>query len=594
VVVGLFIVLCVIGAARIVATYSVFSQTTDEPAHIATGMEWLQRGTFTFEPLHPPLARVAVALGPFLAGRRLADSGKMWKQGDDILMAPGRYQHVLALARLGVLPFLLLAAFVVWNWTRRRFGDAAAILAAGLFTTTPPVLAHAGLATTDMPLTATVVVAFAAFTGFLLQPTAARATALGCAVGLATLAKFSALLFLPACAVALLAWRWLLLRRRRRTDSPGQSLPWWRGLAVFALSAALTVWAGYRFAVGPITRLADRPHVAIDRVVGGSGSLHDVAYTAVESFPVPAPELFHGLALLSSKGATGHEGYLLGQTRQTGWWYYFPVALGAKTPIPFLILIAFGVVYLLRRSWREVDWVIGAPVVAAAAILLVCLPSRINIGLRHILPIYPFLAVIGGVGALRLWTAAKSKVVAVGVVALMAWQLIASIHAHPDYLAYFNELASQHPEEVLIDSDLDWGQDLWRLSAALRERHIDALSLVYAGSPGLDLHQFGLPPFHALAPYEHATGWVAISLLRLKAGGLGYPVDSYRWLDAYKPQVQVGRSIWLYDVPVLRPAPDNSSITRTRAVALQSAPAPLAHDSGPRDGADRHRSAGSR
>ena len=99
---------------RIAATYHVFSQTVDEPAHIAAGMEWLDRGTYIFEPLlHPPLARIAAAIGPFLAGRRLLVAD-MWDGGNDILYGDGNYRQNLSFARLGELPFFVLAAFVVW------------------------------------------------------------------------------------------------------------------------------------------------------------------------------------------------------------------------------------------------------------------------------------------------------------------------------------------------------------------------------------------------------------------------------------------------------------------------------------------------
>ncbi len=536
-----------LGVARIVATYPVFSQTTDEPAHVAAGMEWLQRGSYTFEPLHPPLARVSVALGPYLSGRRLSGTAKMWKQGDDILMQPGRYEHVLALARLGVLPFFLLAAFLVWDWTRRRYGDASAILATALLTTTPAVLGHSGLATTDMPLTATCLAALAAFISFLRRPTSARAVVLGIAAGVATLAKFSAILFLPAAALALLAWRWFL-QRQQRSDSPRPPFSWSRSVGIVAVSGAMTIWAGYRFSVGAMTQPTDRPHASIDRLVGSSGALHDASYRVAEAFVVPAPALFHGLAALSLKDVNGHEGYLLGHTRLTGWWYYFPVALAVKTPLAFLVLIAIGAVVLIGESRREHDWELAAPVVAAGAILMVTLPSHIDIGLRHILPIYPLLAIVGAVGAQRLYSRTASRMTAALVVVLVGWQVVASIAAHPDYLAYFNEIASRHPEQVLVDSDLDWGQDLWRLSAALRAKRIDSVSLVYAGSPAIDLSQFGLPRFRELKPYERADGWIAISLLRLKAGGMGFPPDAYAWLNAYRPDSRVGRSIWLYHV----------------------------------------------
>ena len=110
------------GLARIVATYPVFNQTWDEPAHIAAGMEWIDRGTYTYEPLHPPLARVLTAIGPRLAGVRSGGHENVWLEGNSILYAGGRYDRNLALARLGVLPFFLLASLVVFLWANRIGG----------------------------------------------------------------------------------------------------------------------------------------------------------------------------------------------------------------------------------------------------------------------------------------------------------------------------------------------------------------------------------------------------------------------------------------------------------------------------------------
>jgi len=545
-----FLLLAGIGVARVVATYKIFNQTTDEPAHLATGMEWLDRGTYSLEPLHPPLARVAIALGPYLSGIRLTGQGNVWAEGNEMLFARGRYLHNLALARLGVLPFFLLASFLVWCWSRRRYGEAPAFVAALLFTSSPVILAHAGVATTDMAITGTFTWALLAFVNLLDEPGYSRAAILGLAVGLAVLSKFSALVFLPACGLALLLWRWLAETRRAEKKAATSEFRWARGVAVAALAAFLVVWGGYRFSVGSITTVADRPHPTLDRTFGAMGAPHNVAYAVSEAHWIPAPAFFRGIAEVRQKEAQGHKGYLLGQIRLTGWWYFFPVALAVKTTLPFLLLAGAGAFCLLRSGWRERDWIAAAPVVAALALLLVSMTSHINIGIRHILPIYPLLAIAAGVGTCRLWKIAKSKYVgALLVLPLLAWHLASSARAHPDYLAYFNELAGQHPERILIDSDLDWGQDLLRLSAALRERGIEEVSIAYAGSADLDMSRFGLPRFHILAPYQRADGWIAISLLRLKTGGLGYPNDSYSWLKAYKPVCLVGRTIRLYYLP---------------------------------------------
>lgn len=547
--VGVVLVLLAgIGVWRVVSTYQVLNQTTDEPASLAPGIELIQRGTYVIDPIHPPLARVAVAVGPYLSGLRLKGQGNVWEQGTEIFLENDQYLHELSLARRGVLPFFLIAIFLVWYWTRAWYGEAPALLAAFLFTTTPVVLGHAGQATTDIAITAALTGALMAAIYVLERATYARAAVFGMAVGLAVLSKFSSLVFLPACGVALLIWRFWLQRKKKENAPAGDRFLWGRGLSLVVLALCLTIWAGYRFSFEPLIEGPIRARPALDHLVGQQGTLHDLAYKAAGAVRIPAAGFFHGLAATREHAANGHKGYLLGQVREKGWWYFFLVALTVKTPIALLLLIAFGSFYLLRSSWRERNWIIAAPVVAAGALVLVCIPSTINIGVRHLLPIYPLFAIIGGVGAWRLWHMATPKFVGpILVVLLLGWQLVASIQSHPDYFAYFNEFAGQHPEKILIDSDLDWGQDVFRLSSELRGRHIEQVSIAYAGSADLD--HFGLPPYRMLVPHQPTTGWIAISLLRLKTGGVNLPTDSFAWLEAYQPVCVVGRSIRLYHIP---------------------------------------------
>lgn len=528
-----------VGVARIVATYHVFNQTWDEPAHVAAGMEWLDRGRYTYEPLHPPLARVMEALGPRLAGIRSAGQANVWLEGNAILYAGGRYDRNLALARLGVLPFFILATLVVCAWARRLGGAPAAVSAVVLFTTLPPVLAHAGVATTDMAVTATIALAALSLVRWLEQPTRERSLVLGLALGLALLSKLSALLFLPAAGVAI-----ALCRRgeRAREAEPRAGPSRTTRLRLTYAAALLTIWAGYRFAVGPL--IPPDP---------GTAAAAPITLPALDRLArahvFPAPALFEGLGQLAAKNRAGHKSYLLGEVRSTGWWYFFPVALAVKTPLPFLLLTAIG----LAATWRLLS---GAerrrqlePAAIAFAILLVSLPSRINIGLRHVLPMYPFLAIVAGLGVVALWRARRAVPAARALaVFLVGWQVVASARTHPDYLAYFNELAGSHPERILVDSDLDDGQDLKRLADTLRARRVPAVSLAYAGSATVAEH--GLPPIRWLEPHRPVTGWVAASLYSLELGSLDRPGhDDFAWLDRYRPVAQVGRSIRLYYIP---------------------------------------------
>jgi hypothetical protein len=389
-----------------------------------------------------------------------------------------------------------------------------------------------------MAVTAGVILAAYCGTAWLERPTIRRSLLLGASVAAAVLSKFSALLFLPAAAAAIAFVRWRARPGgRERTARPPRT----RAIRAAYLAALFAVWAGYRFAVGPLIPASPAPANAPS--AGGT-------FERLAAAPVfPAPAFFEGLGQLAAKNRAGHKSYLLGEVRDTGWWYFFPVALGVKTPLAFILLVVAGAIAafqapgeLERRRWLE-------PLAIAIALLVVCLPSRINIGLRHVLPLYPFLSIIAGTGLVSLMRSRRAR--ALGALAaglLLLWHLGVTVRAHPDYLPYFNELAGEHPERVLVDSDLDSGQDLKRLADTLRARRIPSVWLAYAGSATVTQH--GLPPVRWLEPHRPVKGWIAASLYSLKLGSLGRPgYDDFAWLEQYDPVARVGHSIRLYYVP---------------------------------------------
>jgi len=177
---GAYIILLLsISAFRIVDTYPALSHTYDEPAHLAAGIELLDRGTYTYEVQHPPLARIAVALGPYLLGARSHGEDDIFGEGKAILYSSGDYLRTLSAARLGVLPFFLLLVGVTWTWAWLEFGAIHAAISALLLVSVPTILAHAGLATTDLPLTAGVTAALFAFALWLERPNGWRSAAVG-------------------------------------------------------------------------------------------------------------------------------------------------------------------------------------------------------------------------------------------------------------------------------------------------------------------------------------------------------------------------------------------------------------------------------
>jgi len=531
------------GAVRIVSTWRSIAQTTDETPNIACGMQWIDKHAYTYGAFHPPLARIAVSLGPYLYGARSQGLPDRWKEGNAVLHSHGRYGAVLSLARAGTLAFFLAAAVCVWFWSRRLLGDWGAVAAVFLLTNLPLVLAHSGIATTDMAVTAGVCCALYAYTRWLDRADALRGALLGLGIAFGFLGKFSGLLFIAVGVAAMTTVYWLGERPPLRI-SP-------RRVATMTLAVAVaffSVWSFYRFSFGRI----QEPLWDGGVPEGMLAHVPAAVWRTIERTPLPAPEILDGINQVGAHNRGGHAAYLLGHYSRTGWWYFFPVAIAVKTPLAFLLLAAVGVIAATRRPF---DWHLWAPAAAALAILIVCLPVRLNIGLRYLLAMFPLLSMVAASGVLALWKATRGRAVAI---ALLVWLFLSAAFAHPDYLSYFNEIAARHPENFLVDSDLDWGQDTNRLCRRLKQLGVSHvyLNLHYTG----DDSKLDLPAWDGLDPYQPVTGWVAVSFTRLKtyamdvAAQQGKSEPAFAWLDRYQPVERVGRTILLYHIPGDSPA----------------------------------------
>ena len=257
---------------------------------------------------------------------------------------------------------------------------------------------------------------------------------------------------------------------------------------------------------------------------------------------------FHGIATLTRGIAelavfadAGEPSFFFGHVNLYGSPAFFPVLILVKSPLPFLAAVVIGAAVLLRSHRR--DWRHMAPLVGAVAIVASVIPSTINIGLRHILPAFPLLAIVAAIGLGRMLARPLPSARAAVAGLLLLWQIGEAAAVAPDYLTYFNQLAAGEPQRIVTGSDLDWGQDVKRLAAALKQRHVDRVSVAVHTSADLRRHR-RLPPIRTLYPGERATGWIAISE-QVSA----FYCAGYRWLDAYQPVARIGNSIRLYYVP---------------------------------------------
>jgi len=559
----------VAAVAWTVGSAASLSHTFDEPHHLATGIEWWQFGTYRWWTENPPLPKVVNALAPYLAGMRLparpaALGGPPWIPGIELLDAAPSYEHALMLARLGTVGFLLLTLGLTFALAGGRQRPLPAFAATALVATYPPLLGHAGLATTDVAAVATVLL-FLFFLGrWADRPTLARAALVGAGLALAMLCKLTAPMLCLALGVAWLgARRWAVGSWIERPPTR------WRArlgqVAIAGVTAFMVVWAGYRFSVG---RLDDLPPMEFfgTPVLAPPGQ-RSALLAWFCRLRLPAPEFWHGFLFLRAHDVHGHAAFLLGQIRERGgFWDFYLVGLLLKSPLPFLLLLLACLPALLRkRRARLAPQALGG---GWAALVALALSTRlpVNIGLRHFLIVVPLLAIFIA-GCLMPWLeslAGRARVLAaIGFSAILAAGVVTVERARPQLLAYFNPLAGREPGHALVDSDLDWGQDFLLLKRELRARQIPSAHYGFfgtvnpCGADGTELRP--------LVPKVPVTGWVVlseqfyrsnffVSVRRDSCASPHYHVElapggAFDWLKAYQPVARIGATLRLYYLP---------------------------------------------
>ena len=476
----------IIAAARIASTYTTFSETIDEPVHFGASLQIFARHQYSVQRLNPPVPRLAFGLLPWLDGTTFDRIDPVYGNLGAVFRSPRGYRRTLALARSGNLFFFIIGAVAVWMWAKREIGDAGALAAIFLFTTQPIILGYAGLVTHDTAAIGGVALAVVALLRWIDRPTPPSAMLLGAAYGFGVACKFSCIPFTAAACAAILAVRILWSR-----DARNRWRPMLATIALVPIIASAVVWASYGFTIHPFV---------------------------------------DGLRQMIAINKDMTESYFYMETSNTGFFWYFPAALLLKTTIAFLMFVAAA---LFAREKRGVTECFAA----VAAMLAISMTSPLDLGVRYVLPVFAPLSVAAGAGLVAMWERRRAA-----AVVLIAWQLLASIGAHPDYFPYFNELAGRDPSLFLIDSNLDWGQDMMRLSAELRKRNVSHVGIALFTTA--DLGAFGFPPWHRLNAWVPERGWIAVSnhayrMERTRGG--------WSWLR-HEPYYLVGKSIRLYEL----------------------------------------------
>jgi len=554
--------------ALTVSSYTQKSATADEPDNLTAGYVALKLGDYRLDPMHPPLLRMWAAL-PLLAvhGVKLDTNSIYWlpvdssffsheflyqKNDADQLLYVGRFMIVLLGVLLGVMLFC---------WAHELYGFWPAALVLALYTTEPNILAHASVVTTDLGVTC-----FMLGTLYFLWRTVRHLTGgnlAGLAVffTLAQVSKYSALALLPMVFLLLLVrvvrrnpWPCCIgpFKRELRSSTSRMLAALTIGLLLFATAFA-AIWAiyGFRYAPAPessgLARLVSQPAIIarvprLAQVMDWADAHHLLPNACAQGF-------------LAGQGLHQRsQAFFMGHVSDVGWWYYFPVVFLIKTPISLLILFFGGVLLALVRHEALIDN--DAFILVPLAVYLpVAMMSHLNIGLRHIVPIYPFMLLIAGKAVAYLWMS-RRKMLHIVLGALCLFQVEEVAFVYPHYLAFFNQFIGgpQNGYTYLTDSNLDWGQDLKPLKKWMNKNGIQSINLSYSGSADPKYYKINcryLPgsPFFVekLAERPQLPGYVAVSVHRLHGIGLGQVgPDFYKKLLESEPAAVIGYSIRVY------------------------------------------------
>ncbi|HEX3071309.1 MAG TPA: glycosyltransferase family 39 protein [Thermoanaerobaculia bacterium] len=541
----LAVLLIVIGCVRIASTWRTFSDTVDEITHVGAGLELLQYHQYVLQPENPPLPRVVMAAAPMAGGLRWPAEGNRFEKIHTVMYGHGKYERNLVLMRVGNLVFFILACWAFFVWVRREFGETEAVIAVLLFTMQPIVLGYSGLATFDTAATAGLAVALIAFSAWLRKPDAMHAALLGAGYGFSILMKFSSIGYVPAACAAIYAVRLLGDSERRR-----ERLRALANVLIVPPVALAVIWAGYAFTTG---RLSELQHFR-----GEFGILDRVLLSHLPQWmPLPAPAFFRGVGGLLEIGHADFDSYLFGHISKSGFRWYFPAAVGLKTTLAFFALLLAGI----GAAWtnRARRWAMAEALAGSAAIFAVAMPSILDLGVRYVLPAYVPLTAAAAIGTVALLDSAR-KEIRIAAMVFVGLHIVASLAAHPDYFPYFNALAGHDPGRYLIDSNLDWGQDLLRLRSTARALRIEqmAVNLGYH-----DYDALGFPHQHEAISTHPEKGWVAVGEHVYR---LDHAKGGWSWLDPF-PMTRVGMSIRLYYVSQLI-APDGVNQSPEETILL--------------------------
>ena len=577
-------------------TFSVRQQSLswDEGDHLFAGyMSW-KTADFGFNPEHPPLVK-ALAAVPLLAMHLKTPPPKglpffkdeAYFRGRDLIFDNGGEavaDKIIFRARMAAATLSLLLGLLVFLAGREMFGVGAALFGLALFVFEPNVVAHGAYVTTDMGVSCFLFASVYALYRYVKSPSWARLLLMGLAAGLALASKHSAVLLLPmvvALAAAEVFWPQEGVRRKQ------VALRLAGALIAASVIAIAVLWAfyGFRYAARP-GGVRMRPSLA--EYAQGLHGMEPRIYLALARWHILPESYLFGLVdirRLSGSFPT----YIFGKVYAHGVWFYFPAAFVIKSTIGFmaLLLLSAGAMAAGKlRARRELLFLAIPP----AVYFMIAMGTGLDIGARHILPMYAFLSVLIGGAVVALAKSDRRWMYVAGV--LLAWHIVSSARSYPDSIAYSNEFwgGPANTYKYLTDSNTDWGQQLKSVKTYLDQRGVKDCWFAYFVSPFIDYKAYGIP----CRPLPTAdtvwandqidtpptiTGTVLISASDVTGYEFGSnALNPYSHFEQLQPTAVIRHGVFVYDGTFdTRLASALGHVTRARKLmAAKQLPAALA------------------
>jgi len=566
------------------------SQTIDEGVHLAAGYSYLMKNDFRMNTEHPPLIKEIAALPLVIINNRLEQpfnqpswtEYNQWQFAKDLIYYNNlSADTILFLGRLPIMLLSLLLGFFIFRWSRELFGTTAGIFSLILYCFSPNILAHSKYVTTDLGLALFFFLTIYYFYKYLKSPSWKRFIVFCLCFSLTQAVKFSALLLLPTLLILILA---IYLCKKNNQSLMLAAKNFFRKFVILFGITAMIIFSVYGFNfqkpiddINVQDQYSQQDHIIENNLISEQSELvkkvigftdtnkksGQIIKSIATNVPFPAFPYLNGAVKLFTHNYHGHTSYLNGNYAEFGFWNYFLFAFLLKTPISTIILlfimIFFGMFVLIKnlktisyekksssKIFEKIPTFFLCLIIPPLIYLIFSLGSHLNLGLRHILPIYPFIFVL--LGYLITIKLKKNQIIYyLLLIGLLIFYITSSLLIYPHYLAYFNEIAGgpDNGPKYLTDSNIDWGQDVKKLKKYIDENNIEYICLSYFGQAKLEYYGIDyryLPDNQNFQGIDQLNCVVAISVTSLLS-----KEREYDWLLQYEPDEKIGYSIYVYD-----------------------------------------------